>query len=274
MSPLATDSLAEQPVELRANWSEDDLQLVFRTAYQQVFGRQGVYASSEFRNAESLLRNGSITVRQFIRVLALSEFYQDCFFHNNSQVRFIELNYKHLLGRAPYDQSEIAYHVDLYVQQGYEGDINSYIDSQEYATAFGDWTVPYPRGFRSQPGQKAVGYPRMFELFRGSGNSDNAQIGGTKSRLQTRVALNMTNSVRMPSSPGSKTVSTPGQTAFRSADKPDNRVYRVEVTVGGVGMGPQIRRSKQSYTIPYDRFSNFYQEIHRRGGKITSIVPV
>ncbi|NES97096.1 MAG: photosystem I reaction center subunit XII, partial [Desertifilum sp. SIO1I2] len=149
-------------VELRSHWTEDDLQKVFRAAYQQIFGRISVYAKDQFVNAESLLRNGKITVRQFIQTLAKSEFYRECFFYNNSQGRFIELNYKHLLGRAPYDQSEIAYHVDLYATQGYDADIDSYIYSEEYDRAFGDSVVPYHRGFSSLPGQKTVGYNRFF----------------------------------------------------------------------------------------------------------------
>ena len=154
IAQFVNDAIADGKVELRQNWTEDDLQKVFRAAYEQVFGRQGVYASQRFASAESLLRNGKTTVRQFVRTLAKSEFYRECFFHNNSQGRFIELNYKHLLGRAPYDQSEIANHVDLYASKGLDAEIDSYIDSPEYDAAFGDWVVPFHRGFQSQLGQK------------------------------------------------------------------------------------------------------------------------
>jgi hypothetical protein len=60
------------------------------------------------------------------------------------------------LGRAPYDQTEISFHTDLYTQEGYEADINSYIDSVEYTESFGDNVVPYYRGFETQRGQKVV----------------------------------------------------------------------------------------------------------------------
>lgn len=82
------------------------------------------------------------------------------------------MNYKHFLGRAPYDESEIAYHVDLYNSQGYEADINSYIDSVEYQQSFGDSIVPYYRGFQTVVGQKTVGFPHFFQLYRGYANSD------------------------------------------------------------------------------------------------------
>ena len=70
--------------------------------------------SQRLTSAESLLKTGNISVRDFIRALALSPLYREKFFDGVYQVRFIELNYKHLLGRAPYDESEIAHHVDLY----------------------------------------------------------------------------------------------------------------------------------------------------------------
>ena len=79
--------------------------------------------------------------------MAQSETYRKKFFYPNSQTRLIELNYKHLLGRAPYDESEIAFHVDLYNAEGYEAEINSYIDSVEYQENFGESVVPYYRGF-------------------------------------------------------------------------------------------------------------------------------
>lgn len=269
-SRLGLDGVLDEKVELRQNWTEDELQKVFRAAYQQVFGRQGVYISGEFKSAESLLRQGKITVRDFVRNLAKSDFYKECFFQSNSQIRFIELNYKHLLGRAPYDQSEISYHVDLYASAGYEADIDSYIDSAEYNAAFGESIVPYARGFKSVLGQKTVGYTRLFELYRGPGTSSNSQVGGTDPRLLTRVARGLSNTVRENSSPSNNVVTVGGK-SFGTDVSGDNRLYRVEVLASA--RGAAVRRSKKEYVVPYDRFSSLYQEIHRSGGKIISITP-
>ena len=260
-------------VELRQNWVEDDLQLVFRAAYEHVFGRERVYVGGLFSSAESLLRNGKITVRQFIQILATSEFYKERFFYKNPQVRFIELNYKHLLGRAPYDQSEISYHVDLYASQGFDAEIESYLYSQEYDTAFGDNVVPYYRGFRSIPGMKTVGFNRLFSVYRGNGNSDNAQYGGKKSRLEMRVAMNLPNSIIAPSLSLSGVSASSGATLHSSAVRGDNRVYLVEAVVGGVGTKVAVRRSRQVYSVPYEQLSSKFQEIHKRGGKIVSVTP-
>ncbi|MCD8485265.1 phycobilisome linker polypeptide [Oscillatoria amoena NRMC-F 0135] len=260
-------------VELRSPWTEDDLQKVFRAAYQQIFGRISVYAKDQFINAESLLRNGKITVRQFIQTLAKSEFYRECFFHNNSQGRFIELNYKHLLGRAPYDQSEIAYHVDLYVTQGYDADIDSYIYSEEYDRAFGDSVVPYYRGFSSLPGQKTVGYNRFFRLYRGDGNSDNAQFGGKGARLRTNLSMNLANSISPPTG-AIESADFRGGTLANPSARSDNRMFKIEVVQGPVGKTAPIRFSKQVYTVAYDQLSTKYQEIHKRGGRIVNIAAV
>lgn len=269
---LGISGAAGNRVELRRNWTEDELQQVFRSAYEHIFGRERVYIKDTFVSAEALLRNARINVREFVRILAKSEFYKERFFYNQSQVRFIELNYKHLLGRAPYDQSEIAFHVDLYAAEGYEAEIDSYIDSAEYNNAFGDNVVPFYRGFRSIPGMKTVGFNRMFVLYRGNGNSDNAQAGGKSSRLRQQVAMNMPNMILPPVRPLPIADLAGGRLSAASA-RGDNRVFLVEVVLGGVGTKVAVRRSREVFTVPFDRLSSTYQEVHKRGGRIVNIRP-
>jgi phycoerythrin-associated linker protein len=127
-----------ESVELWANATEDELQTVIRAVYRQVLGNHHVMESQRLTSAESLLRNGDITVRGFVRLVAQSELYQSLFFDTASPYRFIELNFKHLLGRAPADQSEIAEHVVRYGASGYAAEIDSYIDSEEYQQSFGE----------------------------------------------------------------------------------------------------------------------------------------
>ncbi|MBD2569354.1 phycobilisome linker polypeptide [Anabaena lutea] len=269
---LGISAVVDQKLELRPNWSEDRLQQVFQAAYEHIFGRERVYVGGIFANQESMLRNGQISVRQFVQTLAKSEFYKERFFYNNSQIRFIELNYKHLLGRAPYDQSEIAYHTDIYASSGYDAEIDSYIDSPEYNNAFGDNTVPYFRGFKSIPGMKQVGFNRLFTLYRGNGNSDNA--GSKSPRLRQQLAMNLPNTI-IPPTTSIRFASALGVGQLNSSPaRGDNRMYVIEVIAGGVGTKVAVRRSRQSYTVPFDQLSQKYQEIHKRGGKIISINPV
>lgn len=269
---LGISAVVGNKVELRRNWTEDDLQKVFRAAYEQVFGRQGLAASESFASAEALLRDGKINVRQFVQGLAKSESYKERFFYCNSQVRFIELNYKHLLGRAPYDRTEIAYHVDLYASQGYEAEIDSYLYSAEYDSAFGNDIVPYYRSFRSVPGMKQVGFNRLFALYRGNGNSDNAQSGSKTPRLGQQVAMNLSNSIvsLSTSSQSGKALGLGGLHAIDAAG--NNRIYIVEALFGG-NTSVAVRRSRRTFVVPFDRLSEQYQGIHKQGGKIVSVRP-
>ena len=105
-------------VELRSNPTEDERQLVIRTVYRQVLGNVHLMESQRLVNAESLLRDGDITVKGFVRAVAQSDLYRALFFETSSPYRFIELNFKHFLGRAPQDQAEISEHVVLYNEEG------------------------------------------------------------------------------------------------------------------------------------------------------------
>jgi phycocyanin-associated rod linker protein len=250
------------PTELRANWTEGDVQAVIHAAYRQVFGNDHLMQNERFTSAESLLRQGNITVREFVRSLAQSELYRQKFFYSTPQVRFIELNYKHLLGRTPYDESEIAYHVDLYTQDGFEAEINSYIDSLEYQTNFGEAIVPYYRGFETQRGQKTVGFSRMFQVYRGYANSDRAQGKNKSAWLTQDLARNSTTPIQTPAF---------GRGLAGSAGGDRGQLYRVRVTQADRGRTPQIRRSVKEYLVAYDQLSPTLQRLNQQGGKVVSI---
>jgi phycocyanin-associated rod linker protein len=66
-------------VELRTNWTQSDIEAVIRAAYRQVFGNEYIMTSERIVSAESLLRQGEISVRDFVRALALSELYRTSF---------------------------------------------------------------------------------------------------------------------------------------------------------------------------------------------------
>lgn len=250
-----------KPVELRPNYTEADLQTVVLAAYRQVMGNEHLMSRERLTSAESLLRQGQITVRDFVRAIALSEVYRTKFFYSNSQTRFIELNYKHLLGRAPYDESEIAFHVDLYVSEGYEAEINSYLDSQEYLDSFGENIVPYYRGFSTQDGQKTVGFNRLFTLYRGYASSDRAQ-NQKQSRLTWELGRNLSSPIQTPENAQSLAGTTGGSRG---------ELYRLTVMQKATQSLPQVRRTQTEYTVPYDQLSTQLQRIHRAGGRVMRI---
>lgn len=276
-SRLGTEPFSDAPrIELRPNASKDEVEVVIRAVYRQVLGNDYLMASERLVSAESLLRDGNLTVREFVRSVAKSELYKTKFFYPNFQTRLIELNYKHLLGRAPYDESEVAYHLDLYQNQGYDAEIDSYIDSPEYQNNFGDHIVPYYRGFETQPGQKTVGFTRLFRLYRGYANSDRAQVEGAKSRLAQDLARNQASSIVGPSGSNDNwnfraAADVAPKKALGNAVGTGDRVYRIEVTaIRGPGY-PSVRRSTTAIIVPYERLSDKIQQIHRQGGKIVSI---
>lgn len=281
-SRLGTAPFSEQaPFELRQNFNEDDLQAVIRAVYRQVIGNDYILSNERLSSSESLLRNGYITVRDFVRAVAQSELYKQKFFYNNFQTRVIELNFKHLLGRAPYSESEVIYHLDLYQNKGFEAEINSYIDSDEYTTNFGDHIVPYYRGFNTQTGQTIAGFTRMFRLYRGYANSDRSQLEGNDSRLAAELGSNSVSAVVGPSgsNPGwAYREATTNKTPSKALGGPlslssDTKVYRVEVTNIINSRYPRVRHSSRAFLVPVERLSEKLQQINALGGKIASITP-
>jgi phycocyanin-associated rod linker protein len=269
-SRLGVSAFVESaPVELRQDRrtrTEAELTTAIRAVYRQVLGNEYIIVqSSELKSAESLLRQGELTIRDFVRTVAQSEFYRTKFFYSTQQTRFIELNYKHLLGRAVYDQTEIAFHTALYAKEGYEAEIDSYIDSAEYEASFGDWIVPYYRGFNSQNNQKTVGYNRFFQLYRGYANSDRAQSNSKQSRLTYSVGRNATTPV-----------GDVGQSVVVGTLGGDReQLYRIRVIQRGTGGAvTQNRRSNMEFIVAYSSLSNKLQQLNKRGCTITSITPV
>jgi phycocyanin-associated rod linker protein len=252
-----------KPIELRPNWTEDDVQAVIWAAYRQVLGNEHLMQSERLVSSESLLRQGRISVRDFVRAIAQSELYRDKFLYPNFQVRFIELNYKHLLGRAPYDESEISYHVDLYITQGYEAEINSYIDSVEYQQSFGESLVPYYRDFQAdRVGQRATGFSRLLQLYRGYANSDRAQ-GRKQPRLTWEVARNTASPITAPDSGALS-----GAVGGGRGD-----VYRLRVMQSASSNSTVVRRSMTELLVPYNQLTNKLQQLNRAGSKVVSVTP-
>lgn len=270
---------ASSRVELRPDWTEEDIQAAIRAVYRQVLGNDYVMKAERLTSAESLLRQGSITLRDFVRAVAKSDLYKNKFFYPNSNQRFVELNFKHLLGRPPHDEAELGYHTGLCEEQGYDAEIDSYLDSIEYENSFGNNVVPYYRGFMVEPGSRTVGFSRMFRLYRGYASSDRGSVGGKSPRLMGELGRNESSTIVNPSDGGGswKYASIPKDSAPRKAlggtQEESGRVYRIEVT-GILQPGyPYVRRSSTALLVPYERLSQKLQEITKKGGRIVNVTP-
>jgi phycocyanin-associated rod linker protein len=253
-----------KPVELRPNWGQDEVQAVIKAAYRQVLGNEYLMGSERLVGPESLLVRGLISVRDFVRAIAESELYRQKFFYPNFHVRFIELNYKHLLGRAPYDQAEIAYHLDLFISKGYEAEINSYLSSVEYQDSFGDNIVPYHRDFQvDHPGQRAIGFSRLLHLYRGYANSDRAQ-GQKQPRLTWEVARNLATPINA-SAPSALS----GGVGGARGD-----VFRLRVLQSASPKSAVVRQITTELLVSYDQLTPKLQQLSRSGSKVISVTPV
>ncbi|MEM8504422.1 MAG: phycobilisome rod-core linker polypeptide [Cyanobacteria bacterium P01_D01_bin.1] len=245
-----------EPVELRSNASEDDLETVIQAVYKQVLGNHHVMESQRSDSAESLLRNGDSTVRGFVRAVAKSDLYRSLFFESSSAYAFIEKNFQNLLGRAPEDQSEVSAHTAIYATKGYESEIDSYLDSEEYWQNFGENTVPYLRGQNTESGMKNVRYNRTLVLA--GGNASNKS--GAKSKLTGDLAANLSTKIKSPKGVGLGKTGRDGR-------------FRIVVSGANTG-GSRTPRSSASFEIGYNQLQNKIRTIQRTGGKILSVEPV
>ena len=182
--PAARES---QPIKLFDGASSEEQQIVIRAAYKQVFGNIHLMESQKLLRAESKLQGGQLTLKDFIRELAKSDLYLSRFFEKCSNIRAIELNFKHLLGRAPDSGQEVSQHIAILAEGGWEAEIDSYFDSQEYEENFGKDTVPYYVSYETQTGKNVAGYNRIFQLIKGSCSSDRSIASSQRSQLQSSL---------------------------------------------------------------------------------------
>ena len=168
-----------QPLTLatKANVDLDHSNDVIKRIYRQVFGNRHLMELDVNKSLEALFINGDLTVQGFVTALAQSDTYKKLFLETNSPYKFVELNFKHLLGRAPHDQSEIMEHVKLLSTEGFENEIASYTYSSEYLTAFGIDQVPYTRGSNTMQGGSTINYTRTNAFDAGYAGYDGAQKG-------------------------------------------------------------------------------------------------
>lgn len=270
------------PLELVSGCSEEELESIIRAVYRQVLGNAYVMESERAIVPESQFKRGELSVREFIRAVAKSNLYRSRFFDTCPRYRFIELNFKHFLGRTPDGLEEMRVHSTILDTEGFEADIDSYLDSDEYQNTYGENIVPYYRGYKTQPGQNMVGFTHMFALLRGSSSSDlKGSLTGKAPALNKYVIQDIPIPV-IPPSGGSVGDGWSFQDTSRGASTrlgalEDGKVYRIEVTgyksVGRVNQISKFRRSNQVYFVPYERLSQEYQRIHKQGGVIASITP-
>lgn len=122
-----------------------DVDEIIWAAYRQIFNEQQILSFYRETNLESQLRNGQLTVREFMRGLILSDTFRRLNYETNSNYRLVELCIQRLLGRAVYgDREKITWSIVI-ATKGLQGFVDELLNSEEYLNSFGDDTVPYQR---------------------------------------------------------------------------------------------------------------------------------
>jgi phycoerythrin-associated linker protein len=265
---------AGQRKEHRPHASNNDLNAIIRAVYQQVLGGQYLMTNERLGGAESLFRNGYLNVRELVRTVAKSALYRSRFFENCNPYRFIELNHKHLLGRAPQNKEEMLHHFTILQEQGYDAEIDSYLDSAEYQQRFGEEGVPYLHGWNYSTGQQGLQFSYMLQLARGAAASVKGDITKNQSRLNPSVHAELPLPVVSPNAKGNvfRKVATDGVTRQGVGSGEEGRTFRVEIT--GFNNYRLHKRSNRVRFIPFNKLLEYQQQIHREGGRIASITPV
>ncbi|GAB4535964.1 MAG: phycobilisome rod-core linker polypeptide [Pleurocapsa sp.] len=252
-------AILDAPVEVRSSSDVDDKAAAIRAVYRQVLGNPHIMESERLVTAESQFCDGSISLREFVRAVAKSNFYRTRYFESCAPYRFVELNFKHLLGRAPEDQAELSEHIRRCVEEGYDAEIDSYIDSVEYAENFGENIVPYYVGAKTQVGKKQINYNRTLSVWQGVAGVDSADKG---SRLVDSVATNSSIEASTPSTGG------------RISPYKDATAKKFKILVKGSKFDSPRRVSTTEYIVPGDRMTPQIQRIHRTGANIVSITEI
>ena len=268
------------PVEWVPGRSVEEAESYIRAVYRQVLGNAYVMESERLAVPESQFKRGELSVREFVRVVAKSDLYQSRFFDACPRYRAIELNFRHLLGRTPLDLEEMRMHSTILDTEGFEADIDSYLDSDEYQSTFGENFVPYIRGYKTEACQSMVQFTHLFQLVRGASSSSlKGDTAGKSPRLNSLVIQTTPTPVVSPGSDGAafRTPPTAARQRQGAGATSDGKIYRIEVTACRANTFRKIskfRRSNQVYLVPFDQLSETYKRIHLQGGVIASITPV
>nr|WCH54741.1 phycobilisome linker polypeptide [Hypnea edeniana] len=161
----AKAGLLKQKFVMKTSLSIEEKNNVIRASYRQVFQRDISKAYSiSFTDLESQVKNGQLSVKEFIRLLGKSNVYRQQFFDPFVNSRTVELAFRHFLGRGLSSLEEFQQYFSILSTRGLDGLIDSLINSSEYTDYFGEETVPYLRNL-GEEAQESRNWGAQIELF-------------------------------------------------------------------------------------------------------------
>lgn len=154
-----------QKFVMKPGLSSSEKSAVVKAAYRQIFERDITRAYSQSDSyLESQVKNGDISMKEFVRRLAKSPLYRQQFFAPFINSRALELAFRHILGRGPSSREEVQQYFAIVSQGGLPALVDALVDSQEYSDYFGEETVPYLRGL-GQEAQECRNWGMQQDLF-------------------------------------------------------------------------------------------------------------
>jgi phycobilisome rod-core linker protein len=122
-----------------------EIESLIQAAYRQIFNEQQMLSFNRKKVLESQLKNGQITVRDFIRALILSDSFRYRNVDVNNNYRLSQMCVQRILGRDVYNEQEKMSWSIVIATKGFGGFVDDLLNSDEYLDNFGVDTVPYQR---------------------------------------------------------------------------------------------------------------------------------
>lgn len=166
-----------------------DYEVIIQACYRQIFGNAYIMESerAEMAKEESEFRDGQTSLKDFCRALTKTMQYRNRFFHGRPLYGFIELAYKHILGRTPDGLEQYRCKSAVYDTKGYDAMIDTFFDDGEYDAYYDDWCVPFIRGHLTTSNLSMASFTHLFQVVRGSSTSDKAN----PRTMTNKITLNM-----------------------------------------------------------------------------------
>ncbi|NJL65782.1 MAG: photosystem I reaction center subunit X [Microcoleus sp. SM1_3_4] len=150
---------------MKTGLSSGEKQEIVKAAYRQVFERDITRAYSQsISDLESKVKNGEISMKEFIRRLGKSPLYRQQFYEPFVNSRAVELAARHFLGRGLSSREEFSKYFAIVTKGGLSALVDAMVYSQEYSDYFGEETVPYLRGL-GQEAQECRNWGPQIDLF-------------------------------------------------------------------------------------------------------------
>jgi phycobilisome core-membrane linker protein len=154
-----------QKFVMKKGLSALEKQSVVKAAYRQIFERDITRAYGlSLSYLESQVKNGDISMKEFVRRICKSPLYRRQFFEPFINSRALELAFRHILGRGPSSREEVQSYFSIVSSGGLAALVDALVDSEEYSDYFGEETVPYLRGL-GQEAQECRNWGMQQDLF-------------------------------------------------------------------------------------------------------------